>query len=235
MKPLPLLAATLAAATLSACTPAQVKLPAGFSERAVAHAVSGHSPRRFNQPLHFGPYSARRMHEGDTFHWEAPIGRTGLRGSERPYAFTLTTLGQPPVEVQCASRQTVLSHGEEDSSLELDLTAFEGPLLACGLRLGDGAPVLPLELAVHRQGYEGRLDSPWGPLAIRSLHGYAGSGFTSMEANGFEVQRAGEPWMVVETINAGRVLLDPAADPRQQAFLAAAATALLLLDADLGD
>ncbi|KFN47188.1 hypothetical protein N790_07985 [Arenimonas malthae CC-JY-1] len=235
MKPLPLLAATLAAAALSACTPAQVKLPAGFSERAVAHAVSGHSPRRFNQPLHFGPYSARRMHEGDTFHWEAPIGRTGLRGSERPYAFTLTTLGQPPVEVQCASRQAVLRHGDDDASLELDLTAFEGPLLACGLRLGEAAPVRLLELSVHRHGYEGRLDSPWGPLAIRSLHGYAGSGFTSMEANGFEVQRAGEPWMVVETINAGRVLLDPAADPRQQAYLAAAATALLLLDADLGD
>lgn len=235
MKPLPLLAATLAATALSACTPAQVKLPAGFAERAVAHAVSGHSPRRFNQPIHFGPYSARRMHEGDTFHWEAPIGRTGLRSSERPYAFTLTTLGQPPVEVQCASRQSVLSHGDEDSTLELDLTAFEGPLLACGLRLGDGAPVLPLELAVRRHGYEGRLESPWGPLAIRSLHGYAGSGFTSMEANGFELLRAGEPWMVVETINAGRVLLDPAADPRQQAFLAAAATALLLLDADLGD
>lgn len=235
MNSLPLLAAALAATALSACTPAQVKLPAGFAERAVAHAVSGHSPRRFNQPIHFGPYSARRMHEGDTFHWEAPIGRTGLRSSERPYAFTLTTLGQPPVEVQCASRQTVLSHGDEESSLELDLTAFEGPLLACGLRLGDGAPVLALELAGRRHGYEGRLDSPWGPLAIRSLHGYAGSGFTSMEANGFELLRAGEPWMVVETINAGRVLIDPAADPRQQAFLAAAATALLLLDADLGD
>lgn len=230
MNSLPLLATAL-----SACTPAQVKLPAGFAERAVAHAVSGHSPRRFNQPIHFGPYSARRMHEGDTFHWEAPIGRTGLRSSERPYAFTLTTLGQPPVEVQCASRQSVLSHGDEDASLELDLTAFEGPLLACGLRLGDGAPVLALELAVRRQGYEGRLESPWGPLAIRSLHGYAGSGFTSMDATGFEVQRAGEPWMVVDTLNAGRVLLDPAADPRQQAFLAAAATALLLLDADLGD
>ncbi|MBW8310466.1 MAG: hypothetical protein K0M64_00405 [Rhizobium sp.] len=235
MKPLPLLAAALAATALSACTPAQVKLPAGFAERAVAHAVSGHSPRRFNQPIHFGPYSARRMHEGDTLHWEAPIGRTGLRSSERPYAFTLTTLGQPPVEVQCASRQSVLSHGDEDATLELDLTAFEGPLLACGLRLGGAGPVLPLELAVRRNGYEGRLDSPWGPLAIRSLHGYAGSGFTSMEANGFEVLHAGEPWMVVETINAGRVLLDPAVDPRQQAFLAAAATALLLLDADLGD
>lgn len=235
MKPLPLLAAAFAAAALCACTPAQVKLPAGFAERAVAHAVTGHSPRRFNQPLHFGPYSARRMHEGDTFHWDAPIGRAGLRSSERPYAFTLTTLGQPPVQVQCASRQTVLKHGDEDATLELDLTAFEGPLLDCGLRMGDGAPVLPLSLAVTSNGYRGELASPWGTLAIRSLNGYAGSGFTSMEPTGFELTRTGEPWLVVETVNAGRVLLDPAIDPRQQAWLAAAATALLLLDADLGD
>jgi hypothetical protein len=54
-----------------------------------------------------------------------------------------------------------------------------------------------------------------------------------MDASGFEVSQAGEPWMVVETINAGRVLLDPSNDPRRQVYLAALATALLLLDADL--
>ena len=56
-----------------------------------------------------------------------------------------------------------------------------------------------------------------------------------MEASGFEVRREGEAWMAVETLNAGRVLLAPATDPRQRTYLAAVATALLLLDADLGD
>lgn len=74
---------------------------------------------------------------------------------------------------------------------------------------------------------------PGGRLEVRSLHGYAGSALASMDASGFEVSRGGEPWMVVETLNAGRVLIDPSADPRQQVYLAAAATALLLLDADL--
>lgn len=235
MKPIHALSLALAAAALSACTPAQVKLPAGFDARAEAHAVSGHSPRRFNQPLHFGPYSARRMHEGDTFSWQLASPGLAWRDSERTYAFTLTTQGQPPVEVQCLSRQSVLRHDDGDSSLEFDLGAFQGPVLSCGLRLGGAGPVLPLELAVKSRGFEGRFDSPWGPLAVRSLHGFEGSRWTSMEAGGFELLRAGEPWMVVETLNAGRVLIANDLDARQRVTLAAAGAALLLFDADLSD
>jgi len=226
-------AVVVAAVVLAACTPAQVKLPAGFAERAVAHPVTGHSPRRFNQPIHFGPYSARRLHDGGTFRWELGSGRLALVDSERPYAFTLTTLGQPPVEVQCESRNARLRHGDEDSMLELDMTALQGPLLACGLQLGGAGPVMPLDLGWRRHRLEGVLGSPWGPLQVRSIHGFAGSSVSSMDAAGFEVSKDGEPWMVVETINAGRVLLDPSTDLRRQVYLAAVATALLLLDADL--
>lgn len=228
-------AAIAAVALLAGCTPAQVKLPAGFAERAQAHAVTGHSPRRFNQPIHFGPYSARRLHDGGTFRWEAGWGEVGLVESQRPYAFTLTTLGQPPVEVQCESRTMRLRHEDEDSALELDFSGLQGPVLACGLQIGGAGPVLPLEVSVGRDRLEGRLGSPWGRLEVRSLHAYAGSTLASMDANGFEVSQGGQPWMVVETLNAGRVLLDPSPDPRRQAYLAAAATALLLLDADLDD
>ncbi len=233
MNPNLLPAAAIAALALAACTPAQVKLPAGFAERAQAHAVTGHSPRRFNQPIHFGPYSVRRLHDGGTFRWEAGWGEVSLVDSERPYAFTLTTLGQPPVEVQCESRNVRLRREDEDSTLELDFTGLQGPVLACGLQVGGTGPVLPLELSVGRDRLEGRLGSPWGTLEVRSLHGYAGSTLASMDASGFEVSQGGQPWLVVETLNAGRVLLDPSADPRSQAYLAAVATALLLLDADL--
>ena len=235
MKTLSCLCAATAATLLAACAPAQVKLPTGFADRAVVHAVDGHSPRRFNQPIFFGPYSARRLQDGDTFHWVQGTGRTDLVDSARDYAFTLTTAGAPAVEVQCQTRQSVLRHGDEDSMLELDLTAAEGPLLSCGLRLGGAGPVHDLALGARGRQLEGRLDSPWGGLNVRSLHGLAGSSLSTMDANGFELSRGGAPWMVVETINAGRVLLEPTTDPRQRAYLAAAATALLLLDADLGD
>lgn len=57
----------LFAIALSACAPAQVRMPEGFGARAAAYEVSGHSPRRFNQPLRFGTYSAQAMREGSTF------------------------------------------------------------------------------------------------------------------------------------------------------------------------
>lgn len=236
MKPIALLSAAIAATLLGACAPAQVKLPADFAQSAVVHPVDGHSPRRFNQPIFIGPYSARQLQDGDTFQWQDGLGRrTSMIDSERAYAFTVTTAGQPPVQVQCFSRQSLLRHGDEDSMLEIDLTGLEGSLLSCDLRLGDAGPVMPLELAARGNRFEGRLDSPWGGLALRSLHGFDGSAISSMDANGFEVLHEGRTWMVVETINAGRVLLDPSTDGRQRAYLAAAATALLMLDADLGD
>lgn len=233
MKPIHALLPALAAIALTACAPAQVKLPAGFAERADAYAVSGHSPRRFNQPIHVGPYSARRMEDGDTFGWALAGSRLAWREGARSYAFTVTTQGQPPVEVQCDSRQSVLRHDDGDSSLELELSAFRGPVLSCGLRVGNAGPVMVLELAVASQGFEGNLDSPWGTFALHSLHGFEGSAWSAMDANGFEVVRAGEPWMVVETINAGRVLMAREAAPRQRVYLAAAGVALLMFEAEL--
>ena len=230
-----LLPAAIAATLLAACAPAQVKLPADFAAGAVVHAVDGHSPRRFDQPVFIGPYSARRLQDGDTFQWEAGDGRTSMLDSERAYAFTLTTAGQPPVHVQCLSRQSLLRHGDEDAMLEIDLTALEGPLLSCGLQFDGSDAVMPLELAARGNRLEGSLGSPWGNLSMRSLHGFDGSALSSMDANGFELASKGQTWMVVETINAGRVLFAPATDGRQRTYLAAAATALLMLDADLGD
>lgn len=236
MKPIILLSAAIAAAVLTACAPAQVKLPAEFAQSAVVHPVDGHSPRRFNEPIFIGPYSARQLQDGDTFQWEGGLGRrTSTLDSERAYAFAITTPGEPPVQVQCFSRQSLLRHGDEDSMLEIDLTGLEGSLLSCDLRLGDAGPVLPLELVARGNRLEGSLASPWGGLTLRSLHGFDGSIVTAMDASGFEVLHEGRTWMVVETINAGRVLFDPSTDGRQRAYLAAAATALLMLDADLGD
>ncbi len=95
------------------------------------------------------------------------------------------------------------------------MTGLQGSVLACGLKVGGAGPVLPLEVSVGRDRLEGQLGSPWGRLEVRSQHGYAGSALASMDANGFEVSQGGQSWMVVETLNAGRVLIGPSADPRQ--------------------
>ncbi|UWX04212.1 hypothetical protein H1235_02475 [Pseudoxanthomonas sp. NC8] len=39
----------------------------------MAYEVSGHSPRRSNEPVRFGPYRAVEMRDGGTFSWAVPL------------------------------------------------------------------------------------------------------------------------------------------------------------------
>jgi hypothetical protein len=219
------------AVLLVGCTPAQVRMPAGFSEEVTSYEVSGHSPRRFNEPVRFGPYSALEMREGGTFAWAIPLGVADLGRRARPFAFTLVARAQAPVEVQCRARTWTFA-GDRDRGLELDLTALAGPMLACGLRFDDGG-ALPLELARDGTGFHGRLASPWGVYALRSVHGFEGSSIPSSVANGFEVVRGQRSVALVDRLNAGRVHFDGRLAADERVYLAAAAAALLMLDEEV--
>lgn len=207
---------------------ATVRLPEGFAATPEVHAVEGFSPRRFRQPLVFGPYSARVQDGGDTAGGTMPLGRLDLREGERPHAFLLTTRGQPAIGVDCVGQAVRLVEEDEEGGWELDLTPASGPALECALGISADEPDRRLSLDVTGRGYAGRVASPWGELRIASLHGYAGSRFTSPEPTGFVVSHEGRPQLVVDLLNRGRVLMDPALDPRQRAWLAAVAAALLL-------
>lgn len=221
---------------LAACAPARLKMPDGFAAGAPAWPVTGHSPRRFGEPVRFGPYSALDMRDGSTFAWRLPAGRVDFGRSARRYAFTLVAIGQAPVETQCQVRNVALgqdsAHGRVESRLELDLTALEGPMLDCGLFHDGAEDPLPLELARKGTRLNGRLVAPWGEYEVRSLHGYEGTSIAAYAPTGFEIVSAGRPVMVVDLIDAGSVYLDPAVDEAQRTYLAAAAAALLLLGAD---
>ncbi|MFC5576916.1 hypothetical protein ACFPOA_02670 [Lysobacter niabensis] len=216
---------------LGACVPAQMRLPDGFAAQADSYEVSGHSPRRFNEPVRFGPYSALEMREGSTFAWAVPLGAADLGRRARPFAFTLVAREQAPVEVQCRARTWTFA-GDSDRSVELDLTALAGPMLACGLRFDDGA-ALPLELARDGTGFHGRLASPWGEYTLRSVHGFAGSSIAASVPNGFEVARGQRPVALVDRLNAGRVHFDGGLPADERVYLAAAAAALLMLDEEV--
>lgn len=236
MRRLAMAGGVFAALVLAACAPAQLRMPDGFASGATAWAVSGHSPRRFGEPVRFGPYSALGMRDGNTFSWTVPVGHMDFGSSERPYAFTLVAIGQPPVEVQCRVSSLVLGQGSVqgrvERRLELDLTGLEGPMLGCGLFHEDADRALLLELARDGVRLQGRLASPWGDYEVRSLHGYENSPVESYGPTGFEIVRDGMPVMVVDVVNGGRVLIDQRVDASQRSYLAAAAAALLLLGED---
>lgn len=224
----------LLAVSLSACTPAQVRLPEGFGANAVTYDVSGHSPRRFNEPVRFGPYSALEMREGSTFAWSASLGTLGVSRTTRPYAYTLTADGLSPVEVQCRMRAWTAGAGRESQRTTVDMTALAGPLLACGLR-ADGHDAQLLEVAREGNRLHGRLLAPWGrEYTVRSLHDYEGSAITGMVPTGYAIADGGSTVAVVDVLNHGRVHLERALDDNQGAYFAAAAAALLLLDPELG-
>jgi hypothetical protein len=223
---------------LSACASTQLRVPQSFAATAEAWPVTGHSPRHFDEPVRFGPYSALELHEGGTFGWQLPVGRLDLGGHARDYAFTLVAIGQPPVEVQCRVAAMTLgyaeAHGRVESRTELDLTSLSGPALGCGLRHDDAGGILPLELDRAGTHLDGRLDTPWGAAVVRSLHAIEGAAVDTYAPAGFEIALDGAPVAVVDVVNAGRVLLAPTLDEGQRSYFAAVAAALLLLGDDAG-
>ena len=228
--------ALLLVVPLSACTPAQLRMPEGFSAQAVAYEVSGHSPRRFNEPVRFGPYSALQMQEGSTFSWAVPLPGFDVGRTSKPYAYTLVARELPPVEVQCLSRAWTAGAGRESRRATVDLSGFSGaPLLACGLRL-DGQAPQPLEVVREGRHLHGRLLAPWGrEYAVRGLNGYEGTAVTSTGPTGYAISDGGTTLAVVDVLNGGRVHLEPTLDAEQRVYFAATATALLLLDPELGE
>lgn len=232
--PLLAVASLLLVFTLPACTTAEMRMPEGFAADAVAYGVSGHSPRRFNEPVRFGPYSALEMHEGSTVSWGAPIATIDVGRTSKPYAYTMVARGLPPVKVQCRSRAWTAGTGPESRRTTVDLTALAGPLLACGLWMDDYGMQL---LEINRQGsrMQGRLQSPWGrEYAVRGINAFQGSPIASMEPTGYAIDDGGRTLAVVDVLNSGRVHLAPTLGDDQRVYLAAAAAALLLLDAELG-
>ena len=207
---------------------ARVQLPEGFAAEPEIHAVEGYSPRRFQQPLVFGPYSARIQAGGDTAVSGGSLGRLDLAEGERANAFLLTTRDQPVIDVECIGRASLLGQEDEDGGWEVDLGALAGPVLACGLRLSQDDPGRRLVLEARARAPSGWVDSPWGRLRVTPLLGYAGSRWRSDEPTGYAVAGESGTLMVVDLLNAGQVLFDPTLDARSKAWLAAVAAALLL-------
>lgn len=225
--------ATAAAALLAACGTAQVRMPAGFDSHATAYDVSGHSPRRFNEPVRFGPYSALEMQEGTTFSWSVPLDSIGVGRTSKPYAFTLVAIDHLPVQVQCQVRTMSAGIGGASKRLEVDLTRLAGPMMACGMQL-EGEQPAPLELSRTGNGMQGRLVAPWGgDYKVRSIVHMDGAKVASSTPTGYEISGREGIVAVVDVLNAGRVHLDNQLNEEQRVYFAAASAALLMLDPEI--
>jgi hypothetical protein len=203
----------LALLLLTACTTAQLDLPAG------SYDVSGSNPRRWNAPISFGEWQTAWVDEGTTRSWLADLGVVEVGKADQGYHLAMNG-----VAVECHTRELVLGR----AGVFVDATLGSAPLLVCGYDRGGERTVL----ALHRTGkveptLRGTLrDDDGNALEVRSLHRLAGAKWPGGEPYGFELVRGEERVAVVETANRGRVWIAP--DAANRDTLAAAAASLLL-------
>jgi hypothetical protein len=210
------------ALVLSSCQTAQIQIAPDLAAVTPLN-VQGANPRRWNAPVSFGSWATSEVREG--FTWDFGYRLLGIDASFafQPYRLAIVS-GDRTVQAECITRAAVLSR--ED--LSVDPSFGRIPALACGFR-NDGEGTLRLNTtALNRE--EGEIAfGPW-TWKVNSVHKFAGSSLPSGDPIGYEISGNGRVIGMVETINRGRVWLDPSLSAEEQGRLAAIATALLLYE-----
>jgi hypothetical protein len=206
---------------LAGCATVQLDL------RPDAYSVRGANPRRWNQPISFGEWSATSVNEGTTRSFLADTGILQIGKTDQAYRMNVNSIA-----VECHTRELVI--GKWD--VFVDPTFGREPILVCGFDRGRTQSVLALSRTGKGEpSLRGELRELGGPsFEVRSLHRAPGSRIASGEPFGYEILRDGTQIAVVETINQGRVWIDPTVANRDT--LAATAMSLLLFrDPDAGN
>jgi hypothetical protein len=216
-----------AALALPACQVAQMQV-APELEPLVAVPVAGANPRQWNAPLAFGPWRSEVAYEGMKWDFALPLLGITAGYSTQPYRVVAST-GGSPIQAECHARAVSLAR----KGLEVDPAFGKLPAFACAFRgRGDGTLRLNTTAMGQEAGTVDYGDTRW---ALRSVHRFHGSSIPSGPPLGYEFEGGGQVIAAVETINQGRVWIDPAVSPRDQERLAVAIMTLLLYDPAAGE
>lgn len=185
--------------------------------------VRGANPRRWNAPVSFGPFATTEVREGGTWGFGYRLLGIDAGFAFQPYRLSIAS-GDRTIHAECVTRAAVLSR----KGLSVDPSFGKIPALGCGFN-GDGEGTLRLNTtAMNRE--EGQIEFGSTVWQIRSIHNYAGSSIPSGEPLGYEILSGGRVIATVETMNRGRVWMDPSVNAEDQTRIAGVATALLLYD-----
>jgi hypothetical protein len=192
-----------------------------------SHDVQGANPRRWNQPLSFGPWHTTAVHEGATRSWLADLGVLQVAQTDQALHFALK--GSSGItNVECHTRE--LTAGRAGIFVQASLG--NEPVLVCGLERDQLRSVLALtRTGKIEPALRGELRQLGGTTYdVRSLQRASRSSIVSSEPFGFEIDRDETAFAVIETVNRGRVWINPEA-PNKDDLAAAAAVLLLWRDA----
>jgi hypothetical protein len=206
---------------LSACATVQLDLPGD------AMPVSGANPRRWNAPISFGEWRTETVKEGSKRSFLIDYGLIDEARASQAYRLTINS-----IEVDCHASEIVVGA----AGFFVDASLGQEPLLVCGYEREGKRSVLALSRTSQPEpSLRGELRQVGdGSLEVRSLHRAPGVSIASGDPFGFEITRSGKRVAMIETINRGRVWIDPQA-PDRDTLAAAAASLLLFRDPDAGD
>jgi hypothetical protein len=212
---------------LSACTVATMKIDPELAGRTEPLSVTGHNPRLWNRPLAFGPFRTEQVSEGGEWRWAGPLlgGEAGVAWQR--YRLTLTD-GEQRIQAACKTRRVFF----ERDGWSIDPSLGRLPALQCALRPETGGDAWVLTLRNSGPRFSGSLEPEGGGTAItlKSAHRAEGGIVDSADPVGFTIEQNGAVIGAVETINRGRVWIDPSVAGTGRLRAAAAAAALLLFD-----
>ena len=205
---------------LTACGTVQ---PVRIDIPATAVDVEGANPRRWNQPISFGDWRTALVNEGTTRSFLFDLGVLDVGKTDQAYRMVLEGPGQP-TNIECHQREIVVGR----AGVFMQASLGREPLLVCGLWRKGYRTVLALTRTGRPEpSLAGELRQVGGATYdIRSIHRAASGGIPSGDPFGYEIVRDERQLAVIETVNQGRVWIDPDATNRDD--LAAAAAALLL-------
>ena len=207
---------------IASCQTAQIELAPALVD-VTPMQVQGANPRRWNAPVSFGPWATTDVREGLTWNFGYRLLGIDTSFAFQPYRLAISS-GDRAVQAECITRSAVLSRKD----LSVDPSFGRIPALACGFR-GEGEGTLRLHAtAMNRE--EGEIAFGGAVWQIRSVHEFAGSSIPSGDPWGYEIRSNDRVIAAVETINRGRVWIDPALREEEKARLSAIATALLLYE-----
>ncbi|HEX6097507.1 MAG TPA: hypothetical protein VF432_14360 [Thermoanaerobaculia bacterium] len=205
---------------LTACVAVQ---PVRIAIPATAVAVEGANPRVWNQPISFGDWRTASVNEGTTRSFLFDLGILDVGKTDQAYRMVLQGPGQQ-TDVECHMREVIVG----SAGVFVQASLGKEPILVCGLSRKGYRTVLALTRTGRPEpSLVGELRQVGGATYdVRSIHRAATGGIPSGEPFGYEIVRDERALAVVETVNRGRVWIDPDAPNRDD--LAAAAAALLL-------
>jgi hypothetical protein len=214
---------------IQACTVPYMQVDPALSARAPAMPVAGRQGWLVNQQLSFGEFSSGPVKRSWTTGYNIPF-IVRFSGAKEKLGFSFRNAQGGQAELFCVGKLREIDLPVLNKAFEVNLKTTD--VFTCAIALGDESFEFYSENLNQnpRLGeITGQLQGPGLDIALRPVGKLEGGQSSwSTTALGYELQQEGETLAAVETLNNGRVWINPGLPDSQQLIVAGVASALLL-------